>query len=147
MNFERAPDHEAVRIGKHLWKLDVSAERIKETIAPLREAVEKLKVIMMARPERDREPADYDRDDDVRLIAKAFERMAEKLERLQPNYGGVNNSGSSKAAWLIFGGLVTLNCAAIGWFASSLIEVRQDVAVIKCQLNPACRVVVSSDKP
>lgn len=98
-------------------------------------------------------PRDYDSNDEdlrilMRIIANAFERMAEKLERIQqPNYGGVNNGGSSKAAWLLFGGVVTLNITAIGWFALSLIEVRQDVAVIKCQLNPACRVVVSSDKP
>jgi hypothetical protein len=56
LNFERDPDPETVMVGKHLWKLDISAERIKEAITPLREAVEKLKGLVMAQPAKDRGP-------------------------------------------------------------------------------------------
>jgi hypothetical protein len=56
LSFERDPDPETVKVGKHLWKLDIAAERVKEVITPLREAVEKLKGVVMAQPAIDRGP-------------------------------------------------------------------------------------------
>lgn len=98
-NFERAPDPEAVRIGQHLWKLDISAERIKEAVAPLRDVVEKLKGLMMARP--DRSPEDYDtQDDDIRRLASILERLVSRPS----NYNnGDNDDGGSRRllAWIL----------------------------------------------
>lgn len=98
LNFEREPESTETRIGKHLWKLDISAEKIKETIAPLREAVEKLKGVLMARP--DRAPDDYEtQDDDIRRLASILERL---VSRPSYNNGDSEDGGSRRLlAWIL----------------------------------------------
>lgn len=83
----------------------------------------------------DPEPLDYDHFADERRFYQQLLR-----EQRHGGHGSVNN-GASKIMWILIAGLVTLNISAIGWFATSLISLREDVAVIKCQLAPTCQKV------
>lgn len=69
-------------------------------------------------------------------------------ELLESRRGGQSGGSSNwKALAIVLGVFSSLILAWLAWFSNTVIDTRQDVAVIKCQLNPSCRVVVNSDKP
>jgi hypothetical protein len=132
LNLHREPD--AVRIGKQWWKLEVSAERIRQTIAPLREQVDRLKGLLMARPERG--PVDYGRNDDQsRELARAIRDGLRELSRGNSGHGNVNNSGSSKlTAWIlgVFGAVATI---LLSLTLQAVFNLRSDVSELKGQVS------------
>jgi hypothetical protein len=69
------------------------------------------------------------------------------LEQASRRGNGNVNGSSWKAIAIVLGVLSALLMTWLAWFSNTVIDTRQDVAVIKCQLNPNCRVVVNSDKP
>lgn len=119
LNFERDPDPETVRVGKHLWKLDIASERIKEAITPLREAVDKLRGVAMAQPAKDQGPVDYDQqDDDIRRLASILER----LSRPSYNNGGGDDSNDIKK-WIAGLGLILTGGFIVGaWTVSNKVS-------------------------
>ncbi len=95
-------------------------------------------------------PRDYDPFADER-------RFYQNLLREQRN-GGHGSVGGNQKAQFIIGILITINIAMTGAFSSWVVsaianltesqaEQGKDIAVIKCRIDPSCRVVVSSDKP
>jgi len=60
------------------------------------------------------------------------------------NYGVQNGSsnGNGKVLWWFLGGLmtlyVTLTGAYIIWTGNAIVDLKTDMAVIKCQLSPEC---------
>lgn len=105
LNFERPED--MARVGRHWWRLEVSAEKIKEVIAPLREQVEKLKGLLMAQPERG--PVDYPaQDDDIRRLASIIERIAQR-----PPDNSYREAPRGSPSAVMIGCTITLLCAFV----------------------------------
>lgn len=63
------------------------------------------------------------------------------------NGNGSVKGDNWKAVAIVLAVFSSLILAWLAWFSNTVIDTRQDVAVIKCQLNPSCRVVVQSVKP
>lgn len=61
------------------------------------------------------------------------------------NYGRQDGGGTSKIVFWLLGGLMTINVsisvAFFTWTAKSIVDMQTDIAVIKCQLSPECRMV------
>lgn len=60
------------------------------------------------------------------------------------NYGRIEGgNGSSKVVWWLMGGLLTLYVAMSGayivWTGTSIVQLKTDVAVIKCQVSKQCQ--------
>lgn len=100
------------------------------------------------------------RDTD-RILEGLFSELAE-LRRRPSNFGGVDNSGGGgnrvQLVMFVIGVLVTINIGITGavstWVVNNIerqasvqADQGKDIAVIKCKIDPQCRVVVSSDKP
>jgi hypothetical protein len=60
---------------------------------------------------------------------------------------GSVNGGNWKAIAIVLAVINAILLSMMAWFANTVIDTRQDVAVLKCEVNPNCRVVVTSDKP
>lgn len=81
-NFERPEDD--IRKGKDLWSLEVSAEKIRRAVDPLRTAVEKLKGLAMTN-DTERGPDDFAPPKDFETNRLFLELMARHGRGYQEN--------------------------------------------------------------
>lgn len=66
-----------------------------------------------------RGPEDFDRDDDLRDMAKAFGRMADRMDRIQPSNNGDGEDTNGIKKWIAGVGVVISASAIIGGWALS----------------------------
>jgi hypothetical protein len=83
----------------------------------------------------ERGPSDYPPwDDERRILINIIRRQADR------GFGGNNATSGSGGNWkaiaIVMGALVTITLVWLAWFSNTVIQTREDVQVIKCQLNP-----------
>jgi hypothetical protein len=71
--------------------------------------------------------------------------VREILETRRAGNGSVDG-GNWKAMAIVLGCFSVIVVMWLAWFSNTVIQTRQDVMVIKCQLDPKCRIMVPGDK-
>jgi hypothetical protein len=89
---------------------------------------------------------DPDAPDDRYLQSVPIDLVREILESRGRGNGNVNGS-NWKVIAIILGVFSSLVLTWLVWFSNTVIETRQDVLVIKCQIDPKCRLMVQDTKP
>jgi hypothetical protein len=143
---ETAVEHRA-ETATLAFRISAFHERAKLIIQAAQDAVAKAMDAVETAMRNLRGPDPDVNPGDAGIIARLdrLERLI--LSRPPGNYGGVNGDGNWKAIAIVFGAVLTLLLLVLGWYSNTVIETRQDVAVIKCRLDPTCRVVVPNDNP
>ncbi len=100
----------------------------------------------------ERGPRDYDEERDRELKDMLFEAVRFGASQGGKGHGVINGNGKVVATLLAIN--IALTGAVSTWIVNTItkqgeaiIEQGRDIAVIKCQIDPKCRLVVSSDKP
>lgn len=74
--------------------------------------------------------------------------LIEATSRRRSNHGGIEGGGESTNVWRTIAlGALSLNMGLLVWGLQALVQLREDVAVLKCEVNPACMVISNGHKP
>jgi len=111
--------------GQHLFELDGKVERMKQTIQDIGQPLE------MRGPDPDSEEQRYTQEE-VRFL------MGAAVQEARRNYGGIHKDGNGSNINTLLLALLTVVVIPGGaWIISTLIDHGQQLAQIRCQLNPS----------
>lgn len=88
---------------------------------------------------------EYSREN-VEQLLRALASVVDSSSRGGGNHGGID--GDSTNVWRTIAlGALSLNAGLLVWGLATLVQLKEDVAVLRCQVNPAfCLKVASGSK-
>jgi len=155
LNFERepeveVPEQEPLRRDLHtsvtrtMWQTHSMAHSVRDIVGSVLELATRLANRMRALADRD---VDHDSPADFHERLNHVERQLERSRYAAPQH--FNNGGSDESNWktialFVMGSLQVIIVAFLGYIHTTVTQTHDDVVMMKCKLDPQCRVVVST---